>query len=121
MIANSLAAGVTGLTTNQFRVDTIGNNLANVNTNEFKSTAVLSSDRGYINNIGQGTQIASTYKNAQPGPLMENSMGGMTEGSNTDPVVELTNMIGAQRAYGVNTATIKTTDEMTQTLLDLKR
>lgn len=48
------------------------------------------------------------------------TVGGELEGSNVDLTTELTNMIIAQRGYEANSQTIKCTNEMLQTLVNLR-
>ena len=137
MSVNALNTAVSGLRTNQFRLDTSANNIANVNTDGFQSRTVQSSDRAYINSIGSGTQVASTYTNARPGPIAPVTeaaagtgvqvMGGGNGGnsgaaqmSNTDLAREMTNLNASRAAYGVNTVMGRTADEMTRTILDIQ-
>ena len=135
MSVNALNTAVTGLQTNQFRVDTTANNIANVNTDGFQSRTVQSSDRAYINSIGSGTQVASTYTNARPGPIApatqagtgvevmgggSGGRSGMVEMSNTDMAREMTNMNASRAAYSINAVMGRTADEMTRTILDIQ-
>lgn len=46
---------------------------------------------------------------------------GYLEGSNVNVVDEMVNMISAQRAYEINSKSIQTSDEMLQTVINLKR
>lgn len=61
---------------------------------------------------------------AIPGKAGENGMGalqaGALEESNVDLTAELVNMITAQRAYQANAQTIKTQDQVLQTLVNLR-
>ncbi len=68
MSVNGLNTALSGMQANQFRVDNAANNIANVNTDGFQSQSVQTQDRAYINDIGQGTQVAATYTNPRPGP-----------------------------------------------------
>ena len=47
--------------------------------------------------------------------------GGALEKSNVEAVVEMVNLIVAQRAYEMNTKSIRTTDQMMQTANDIVR
>ena len=135
MSVNGLNAAVTGMRANQFRLDTTANNVANVNTNGFQSRNVQTADRAYINSIGQGTRVASTYQDTRPGapvPGYEIGVGAAGAGanggvqaepvtqSNTDMVREMTGMNTARAAYSANVVMGRTADEMTQTILDIK-
>lgn len=142
MSVNGLSTPLSALQVNQFRMDVAANNVANVNTDGFQASTVTTSDRAYINDIGQGTQVTGTYAPPRPGPMAIDtaapnvtpaplpnqavppaggaaSVDGMVELSNTDLVTEMTNMISAQRAYDANIGMSRTVDEANQTLLDL--
>ena len=140
MSVNALNTAVSGLQTNQFRLDTTANNLANVNTDGFQSRTVQSSDRNYIDGIGSGTQVASANTDTRPGPVAPAADGGanvvgmgagaggnggrvpagMVEQSNTDLTREMTSLNATRAAYGVNAVMGRTADEMTRTILDVK-
>lgn len=62
---------------------------------------------------------------AQPSAPMTNGLGklevGALEGSNVDLTTELSNLITTQRAFEANSKVITTSDEVLQTLVNLKR
>lgn len=62
---------------------------------------------------------------AQPGAPTTNGLGkievGALEGSNVDLTTELSNLITTQRAFEANSKIITTSDEVLQTLVNLKR
>lgn len=122
MSVNGLHIPLSGLTANQFRQDVTANNIANVNTDEFKASTVQTTDAAYVNDIGQGTRVAGTYAPARPGPVAidASATSGMVEQSNTDLVTEMTNQLSAQHAYGTNIVMSRGIDDATQTLMDLK-
>ena len=68
-----------------------------------------------------------TIASGQPitGQAQENGFGrvvqGALEGSNVEIVVEMTDMIAAQRAYEINAKAIRATDDMMQSTNDLVR
>ena len=123
MSVNGLGTPVSALQANQFRLDVTANNVANVNTDGFQASSVATADRAYINDIGQGTRVTATYQPQRPGPVAVDTAvdGSMVEQSNTDLVNEMTNMMAARSAYGLNTAMARTVDEASETLIDLKR
>lgn len=121
MSVNGLNSAYSGMRVNELRQAVTANNVANVNTDEFKSSGVGTADLGYINDIGRGVQATGIYTNATSGPLAANPQGGMVEQSNTDPAVEMTNMMAARHAYGANAEMVRTADDATQTLLDIVR
>ena len=101
------------------------NNIANVNTNEFKA----SSARFETGPMDQGVQISEVRKDGSPGafvpaPVFTEENGraiqrqGWVESSNTDVAREFTNMISTERAFQANVASIRTADEMLGAILD---
>ncbi|THB70108.1 MAG: flagellar biosynthesis protein FlgG [Desulfovibrio sp.] len=103
------------------------NNIANVNTDEFKhSRAHLETGPD-----GQGVSVAEIRESTTPGPLkptlttVEDPTTGYVEteyqyveGSNTDLAREMVNLSVYQRAYEANVAAIRTWDEMTGTMIN---
>jgi flagellar hook protein FlgE len=73
-----------------------------------------------------GNQWSSTHASGDPvvGTPSQGSMGvlqsGALEESNVDLTGELVNMITAQRTYQANAQTIKTQDQVMQTLVNLR-
>lgn len=86
-LTTAMYTGLTGMSVNQTRIATIGNNIANVNTTAFKSSRTLfqtqmsqtftngsspaATGGGGVNptQLGFGAAIASTQKNMTPGTL----------------------------------------------------
>jgi flagellar hook protein FlgE len=75
---NSLYNGISGIKSSQFYMDVIGNNIANVSTNGFKSStaelsslfsSVLSSTSSSSNDIGMGASSQTTALNLAQGSL----------------------------------------------------
>lgn len=132
MSVNGLGTPYSALIANQTRVDVAANNVANVNTDGFRALTVATTDNAYINDIGTGTRVAATYAPPRPAPIAPDAASTgvnsdtvtrseTTELSNTDLVNEMTSMRAAQNAYGANTAMMRTADEMSQTLMDIRR
>ncbi len=125
MPINALGSGVSGLIANADRLNVSGHNVANVNTDGFKSQEIATTDAAYINDIGTGVRVSSVYSPSRPGPLAVDAAGGvdsgMVEMSNTDLIRETTNQMAAQKAYGANIATIRVADTMAQDLLNMVR
>ncbi len=112
-----------------FGVDMLvrANNLANVNTPGFHAQN-LSLMTG---NQDQGVMVGLISTDKTPGPPVPGLMAinedgrqvlspGYLEGSNTDIAREYVHMIGTQNAYAANAAAIRTVDDMTGMLLDMK-
>lgn len=113
---------------NAFGVDMMvrANNIANSNTNGFRSSdLILSSGPGNV-----GVQVGAIQRSTTPGPLVPGLVSadvdgraalipGYVEGSNTDPAAEFTGMIATQRAYEANAKVIVTHDRMSGVLIDM--
>ena len=114
-----------GLRANAIRVAVSANNVANINTESFRDSQVATTDRAYIGGVGQGTRVAATYQAPIMGGGGAAAAGALpgTEArpSTTDPVREMTGQMAAQKAYGANAAAFRVADDMTQTLVDLRR
>ncbi|MCC8109712.1 MAG: flagellar basal body protein [Planctomycetes bacterium] len=127
MSVNALNSGYSGMRVNQLRTDVAANNLANANTENFRSSQVATADSAYINEIGQATQATATYAPPRPGAVAPAQGGddvsfssGYAETSNTDPANERINQMSASAAYGLNAAAVRTADQMNGTLIDLQ-
>ncbi len=119
--------GVAGSALNALGVDMLvrANNIANVNTPGFQAQN-LSLMTGVD---GQGVMVGLISTDKTPGPPVPGLVAitdngqitpGYIEGSNTDLTREFVHMISDQIAYGANAATIRTVDDMTGMLLDMK-
>lgn len=91
-------------------------NVANTNTEGFKrQTAVMrETPAGPVTDIGT---------DPTPGPLVAGQKAGqpLTEQSNTNLVKEMTDAMIREKGYAANARQIQEADEMTGTLLDIKR
>lgn len=106
MFDTNLSA-LTALSTVQ---EVTANNIANVNTDGFKSSSVnLESGPG-----DQGVEVASISKSATPGSIV-----GGVETSNTDIGREMVDMTVTSRAFEANTTFIRAAEEMTGHLLNM--
>jgi flagellar hook protein FlgE len=70
----------------------------------------------WVETNASGQPLIGTPNSGTLGKLLSNT----TESSNTDLTTELVNMITAQRAYQANAQTIKTEDQILQTLVNLR-
>ena len=102
------------------------NNVANVNTNEFRSSRV----EYETGPDGRGVRVADIYENPAPGPLVsegeyvETAEGiryedAWVEGSNTDLAAEMVRMIENEHAFAANVAALHTSLDMTGVLIDM--
>ncbi|MDY0362931.1 MAG: flagellar basal body rod C-terminal domain-containing protein [Desulforegulaceae bacterium] len=94
------------------------NNIANVNSQEFKRQDAV------INQDSNNQPTAQVRNDNTPGPfrqtISEDGMQKFQEMSNTDLAKEMTGMISAQNSYSANLKTIQTQSEMTGTIIDIK-
>ncbi|MGE4159492.1 MAG: flagellar basal body rod protein FlgC [Planctomycetota bacterium] len=109
----ALSTAVSGLMTQQTRLDVHAHNIANANTPGFKASRLSQSEVA-----GGGTQVASITRDASPGPL-EDVDGAYEESSNTDLASEMVGLITAQRGFEANLPVIRTQDKMIGSLLDI--
>jgi flagellar basal-body rod protein FlgG len=73
-------------------------------------------DNLFLQTAASGNAVTGTP--ASPG--FGNIMQGFVETSNVNIVTEITNLITAQRAYEMNSKVITATDDMLQTLTNLR-
>ena len=110
-------SALSGLQAFSKKVDSIANNVANVNTNEFKKTRVTLTDKE-----PQGV-VANVEKIETPGPLaLEQTQDGekLIEQSNVELSEELPNLMLSRRFFQANLKVIETEDEILGSLLDIK-
>jgi len=91
------------------KLDVTANNIANVNTDEFKASRALFETRE-----GPGVSVTiveeDTPSTTQPDGV---------ESSNVNLAEELVNLIATQHAYSANTHVIETDDKMKRSLIDV--
>ncbi len=109
-LTSSLFAGLSGMKTNEFRMDVIGNNISNVNTNAYKSSNVnfqtqflhtLSFGSAPSGNIG-GTNPMQIGTGSMVGGISRNFSEGAPEttGSKTDLSIQGDGMFILQKPDG---------------------
>ena len=99
------------------RIQTDANNIANANTDGFKKSRTLLSAQAPA-----GVQ-ATTQQSTSAGPIVPEELPGNTgyvELSNVDLAEELVDMKISSTTYSANLKTLKTADEMAQSLIDIK-
>lgn len=118
-------------------MDVIAHNVANVNTNDFKSSSARFTDSfsQTIQNarqaredspgtnpmqVGSGVSLGSIEQSTAPGAKV--MVNGETETlSNTNIAKEITDMITTQRGFEANTKVIPIADSMMEEIINLKR
>ncbi len=114
MIAGAHSA-LSGLQVFTKKIEKTAHNVANLNTEGFKKDRVIVSSQS-----PQGVQ--ATLEQVQTGALRTastNQENALTEPSNVDLVEEIPDLLLSQQAYTANLATLKTTNQMMQSLLDI--
>lgn len=143
---NSLDIGASALTAQRLRMDTISQNIANVNTTrtengtpyrrrtvifEEKSPTAPFSD--YLNEsskdmiVGKGVRVAQIVEDKTPFKKVydpghpDADKDGYVQMPNVDIITEMVNMISATRAYEANVTSINTSKSMAVKALDIGR
>jgi flagellar basal-body rod protein FlgC len=112
---SGINAALGGVLAHQRRVDTAGNNLANLATDGFKKSRVVMEEQ-------PGGVKTETLRVETPGPLRADPAdpaGAPVEGSNVDVAEEMVALITGERGFEANLETIRTEDEMLGELLDI--
>jgi flagellar hook protein FlgE len=113
----SLNTSVSALNAFSDRLGVQANNIANVNTNEFKKGRTLMQET-------EPSGVRNTYDRVDtPGPLVSQSTGtgqDIVELSNVELAEEMPQMNVSLRGLQSNTAAVRTEDEMLGTILDMK-
>lgn len=121
MMENTQALGAIGISQ-----QVTANNIANMNTNGFRSSRV-DLETGPD---GQGVRVQDIVENTRSGPLVpggqyvredgiERDEERLVEGSNTDLTTEAVQMIEDELAFTANAVAIRTQAEMTGTVIDM--
>jgi len=117
--ATNISIGVDGTVSVIQAGQTQATQIGQINTTNFINPAGLHSmgDNLYVETDASGQPVEGTPGVNGLGVLRQ----GFTELSNVQLVVELTDLITGQRAYDANSKIITTSDEMLQTVNNLKR
>ena len=114
---SAISSAVSGLQAYTQKTAATANNVANMNTPGFKRDVVTLSSQ-----VPQGVST-NVSKDESPGPFMtEQTSEGMemVEQSNTDLTKEMPDLIMEKHGFSANIKTLQATDEMMQTVLDIK-
>lgn len=140
---SSLNIGATGLTAQRLRMDTISQNIANVNTTRtengtpyrrkvvvFEEKSPDTSFSEYLNDsskklVGTGVRVAkvvedrTAFKKVYDPGHPDADEAGYVEMPNVDILTEMINMISATRSYEANVTSINTTKSMAMKALQI--
>jgi flagellar basal-body rod protein FlgC len=113
---SALSASVSGVKAFEKKLDVTANNIANVNTDEFKKQRALLSEG---DNGGVKVEISQVDDPGYPKESVANGEVVEAESSNVDLAEELTEMIPTQAGYDANLKVVQTEDELLGSLLDI--
>lgn len=140
---SSLNIGATGLTAQRLRMDTISQNIANVNTTRtengtpYRRKVVVFEEKSpdtpfseYLNDsskklVGTGVRVAkvvedrTAFKKVYDPGHPDADEEGYVEMPNVDILTEMINMISATRSYEANVTSINTTKSMAMKALQI--
>jgi flagellar basal-body rod protein FlgC len=142
----ALSISASGLTAQRLRMDTISQNIANVNTtrtadgNPYRRKVTLFEERvspalfdGYLrsaakgDNIGNGVRVARVFEDQAPFKTVydpshpDANADGYVSMPNVEVVTEMVNMISATRAYEANVTSINATKSICSKALEIGR
>ncbi|MGM0370439.1 MAG: flagellar basal body rod protein FlgC [Bacillota bacterium] len=137
---NGLNISASGLTAQRTRMDTISNNIANVNTTRTEEggpyrrkmpvfASRLKEEMGNINNqkqeTGGGVEISEIRESSQQPKLRykpnhpDADENGYVSMPNINIVSEMTDMMSASRAYEANVTAVDTSKQMAKSALQI--
>lgn len=100
-----IGSSISSMNAHSIWMDVNANNVANVNSDKFKSI---------------DTKIEEGQNGNPKAVLRENERMSAENRSNTDLTKELTDQVSIENGFGVNASVVRTKDEMLGTLMDLK-
>ncbi len=107
---------LTALTAFRKKMDVTANNIANVNTDEFKKSRVNLEEGPYG---GVTAQVQEINTPGMPKETIRDDQVVEVESSNVDLAEELTEMIPTQAGYSANLKTVQVEEQMIGALLDV--
>jgi flagellar basal-body rod protein FlgC len=111
---DAMNVALTALRANFERADVTANNVANVNTNDFKKSRAILEETD-----PSGVKVSISRVDTPGMPLPFDEKGGVHESSNVTLEEELVDLIVTQRATEAAVKTITTKDGMEQSLIDI--
>jgi len=140
-IFGAMDVSATGMTAQQLRMDTISENIANVNTTRtadggvYRRKTVVFEEKSYPTfseslhlangRIGKGVKVSKIVEDTTEGSLVydpshpDANEDGYVMYPNVNTVTEMTNMIDATRAFEANVTVLNSTKGMAMKALDI--
>lgn len=115
-MSNAINIALTGVEAFRKKLDVTANNTVNVNTDRFKKSRVTMQE---ANPDGVTVTISRDESPGAPVPADESGTV-MKESSNVSLEEEMTDLITSKHLFEANVQVIKTENEITGTLLDIK-
>lgn len=140
-VFGAMDVSATGMTAQQTRMDTISQNIANVNTtrdgngNVYRRKTVLFEEKSYPTfsetlgmangHIGKGVKVSQIVEDSSEGNMVydpshpDANEDGYVTYPNVNTVTEMTNMIDATRAFEANVTVLNSTKGMAMRALNI--
>ncbi len=140
-VFGAMDISATGMTAQQLRMDTISENIANVNTtrdangNVYRRKTVVFEEKSYptfseslslaTGHIGKGVKVSEIVEDETEGRLVydpahpDANEDGYVMYPNVNTVTEMTNMIDATRAFEANVTVLNSTKGMALKALEI--
>ena len=141
-VFGAMDVSATGMTAQQLRMDTISENIADVNTTRgadgrpYRRKTVVFNEKSYPtfseslsmankHNIGKGVKVTRIVEDPSEGRLVydpahpDANEDGYVTLPNVNTVTEMTNMIDATRAFEANVTVMNSTKGMAMKALDI--
>lgn len=141
-VFGAMDVSATGMTAQQLRMDTISENIANVNTTRdangkpYRRKTVVFEEKSYPtfseslsmankHNIGKGVKVTQIVEDNSEGRLVydpshpDANEDGYVTLPNVNTVTEMTNMVDATRAFEANVTVMNSTKGMALKALDI--
>lgn len=115
---NGILTSLSGLTNALRRTNIAANNVANVQTPEFRASQAVN-----VEQPQGGVRIGEVRPDETPGPPLLDDLGVRNpprEGSNVDIATEQVNLLLNQRQFEANAAALRAQNETLADFLDLK-
>ncbi len=113
---NPISSSLSALTAARKKMGVTANNIANVNTDEFKKSRVSLSE-GSDGGVTAAVDVVDTP--GIPKETVKNDRLVQTESSNVDLAEEISELIPTTTMYGANLKTLQTEQDMIGSLIDI--
>jgi len=109
----SVSSSISGINAALQMQSASAQNVSNANTDGYKSKVASA-----VEDKNGGVKVTIS-NNEEPGPVYDNGYGRVSELSNVDYAGERVNQINARQLFAANVASLKTYQEMSDSLIDI--